>query len=482
MHRSINLVSASLSIVLSMGWPVGAQNSPFPQSARQTPAQPLSQVLDTSVQMLKSGRAMETVTYLQRASLDYPPSAAIHFQIGNGYCDAKNYPAAVAEYAEALRIDPKFSAAVLNTAYAYVSAEQYDLSMPWFNRYMRENPKSTNLAEVRSQMLKAQAAKASRAKRFYEAKTLLEQACQINPNSYAMHFKLAGACDELGDTGRAIREYETCLRLKSDFSPAIFNIAGCYQTLGRTNDAVTWFQKYLTVEPNAPDRQTIENMITKLREKGPQLNADPHTPDYLESIMENGKFYRWPINRLPLKVFVDTGAAVPNFKEAYRTGFLEALSAWSTASQNKLTFMLVPSPIGADIAADWTANPYEVRQSGSDVEQGICFMQSLTNKRQHTVDEFIATARLRICTIDRETGKPLGDDDMKKTCLHELGHALGLRGHSSNNHDIMFYSVSPTVWPVLSKRDKATLCRLYEQYPQQTPAAASAAPANFQSP
>jgi hypothetical protein len=29
----------------------------------------------------------------------------------------------------------------------------------------------------------------------------------------------------------------------------------------------------------------------------------------------------------------------------------------------------------------------------------------------------------------------------------------------------MFFSVSPTVWPVLSKRDKATIMRIYEQYP-----------------
>ncbi|HEY9733001.1 MAG TPA: tetratricopeptide repeat protein [Drouetiella sp.] len=452
------------------------------QGASQNQPQQLSQILDNSIQMLKSGRSMEAVNYLQRASVDYPQSAAIHFQIGNGYCDAKNYPAAIAEYAQTLRIQPHFAGAVLNTAYAYVYAEQYDAAMPWFNRYLRENPGAPNSVEVKSQMLKAQAAKASKAKHFYEAKTLLEQACQINPTSYAMHFKLAGACDELGDTERAIREYGTCLRLKPDFSPAIFNTAGCYQTLGRTNEAVAWFEKYLVAEPNAPDRLTIENMIAKLREKGPQLSADQHTSDYLESIRENGKFYRWPMNRLPIKVFVDSGASVPNFKEAYRTGFLEALSAWSTASQNRLTFVLVPGPVGADIAADWTANPYEVRQSGSDVEQGVCFMQSLGGKRQRAEDEYIATARLRICTIDRETSNPLGDDDMKKTCLHELGHALGLRGHSSNNHDIMFYSVSPTVWPVLSKRDKATLVRLYEQYPPQSRAAASADSRNFQAP
>lgn len=473
MRRSFHLSHLAIAVsILALASPARAQGQQQVQLGQ--PGQ-LSQILDTSVQMLRAGRSLEAVAYLQRASLQFPQSATIRFQIGNGYSDAKNYPAAIAAYNDALKLQPRFPAAVLNTAYAYVNAGQYDLSMPWFTRYLRESPGASNFADVKSQMLTAQASKAAKAKRYFDAKNLMEQACQINPNSHTVHFKLARACDELGDTQRAISEYQTSLRLKPDYTPAIFNIAGCYQTLGRTDDAVAWFQKYLIADPSASDRPTVENMITKLREKGSQLNADPHTQDYLESIQEGGKYYRWPIERLPLKVFVDSGASVPNFREAYRNGFLEALSSWSVASQNKLTFMLVSTPQGADITCDWTNNPYEVRQTGSDVEQGVCFMQSFTRKRSRG-DDFIANAKLRICTIDRETEKPLGDDDMKKTCLHELGHALGLRGHSSNNHDIMFYSVSPTVWPVLSKRDKATLVRLYEAYPAQRAAAAAIPP------
>lgn len=459
-------LSVTAAAALTFASPAETQGQQLGLPGLQNQPGQLDQILDTSVQMLKSGRSMEAVAYLQRAALQFPQSATIHFQIGNGYSDAKNYPAAIAEYGEALKRQPRFPAAVLNTAYAYVNAGQYDLSMPWFNRYLRESPGAPNVADVKSQMLTAQATKAAKAKRFFDAKTLMEQACQINPNSHTVHFKLARACDELGDTQRAISEYQTALRLKPDYTPAIFNIAGCYQTMGRTDDAVAWFQRYLVADPNAPDRATVENMINKLREKGSQLTADPHTQDYMESIQEAGKYYRWPLERLPLKVFVDSGASVPNFRESYRNGFLEALSSWSLASQNKLTFMLVPTPQGADITCEWTNNPFEVRQTGSDVEQGVCFMQSFT-RRHSRGDDFIANAKLRICTIDRETEKPLGDDDMKKTCLHELGHALGLRGHSSNNHDIMFYSVSPTVWPVLSKRDKATLLRLYQTYPAQ---------------
>jgi predicted Zn-dependent protease len=76
----------------------------------------------------------------------------------------------------------------------------------------------------------------------------------------------------------------------------------------------------------------------------------------------------------------------------------------------------------------------------------------------------IDRADIRILTIDRQTQEPLSDEEMKKTCLHELGHSMGLQGHSTNNHDIMFFSMSNTNWPVLSKRDKATVFMIYQNY------------------
>ncbi len=79
-----------------------------------------------------------------------------------------------------------------------------------------------------------------------------------------------------------------------------------------------------------------ENMIVKLQEKGTQLNADPHTPDYLESIQEKRQVLSLAsLSGFLSRFFVDSGASIPNFKEAYRNGLLEALSSWSIASQNK---------------------------------------------------------------------------------------------------------------------------------------------------
>ena len=53
---------------------------------------------------------------------------------------------------------------------------------------------------------------------------------------------------------------------------------------------------------------------------------------------------------------------------------------------------------------------------------------------------------------------------LAKICLHEMGHALGMNGHSPNSHDVMYPSSSiyDKSAPVLSARDKSTIRRLYQ--------------------
>jgi predicted Zn-dependent protease len=58
---------------------------------------------------------------------------------------------------------------------------------------------------------------------------------------------------------------------------------------------------------------------------------------------------------------------------------------------------------------------------------------------------------------------PISDVLVGKLVLHEIGHTLGIVGHSDNRDDIMFYSidVSPREGRV-SERDVKTLSELYK--------------------
>ena len=51
--------------------------------------------------------------------------------------------------------------------------------------------------------------------------------------------------------------------------------------------------------------------------------------------------------------------------------------------------------------------------------------------------------------------------DIHAVMLHEMGHALGLMGHSDDRRDIMYPRVSGQAGAGLSDRDRRTLQELY---------------------
>lgn len=412
---------------------------------------------------MQAHRSNEALTMLQEGVTEYPQSSNMHLELGNALSLCSQYPESIKEYQIALKLQPDLSEALLNIAYVYCNAGQSAKAIPWFQRFLKEHHDSPKATQVEAQMLTAAATDCMEHEKVYDAKKMLEHACQMSPQDLQARFKLARARDELGDTQGAIADYQKVLEIQPNHAGAIFNIAGCYQSMGRTQEAIQWFQQYLQVMPDAPEAVTVRNMIAKLQEKSTEPQSDPHAPDYADTTLRNNKITRWPLQRFPLRVWIEAGAGVPGYRDSFGQALYDSFTAWAQASQGRLLFTQVQNPNIADILCSWTGNPFDVRQTGSNVEQGICQLHTAERLSDPVIQ--IERANIRILTVDREKQKPLSDDDMKKTCLHELGHALGLNGHSNNNHDIMFFSVSPTVWPVLSKRDKATILRIYQDYP-----------------
>jgi predicted Zn-dependent protease len=71
---------------------------------------------------------------------------------------------------------------------------------------------------------------------------------------------------------------------------------------------------------------------------------------------------------------------------------------------------------------------------------------------------FKADINFHLKTFDNKLYDPTS---IYKISLHELGHLLGITGHSKNPHDIMFPTITTAIKP--SARDIATLSALYSQ-------------------
>jgi hypothetical protein len=64
--------------------------------------------------------------------------------------------------------------------------------------------------------------------------------------------------------------------------------------------------------------------------------------------------------------------------------------------------------------------------------------------------------------LTRLPDREFTEAEVRKAYLHEVGHAFGIAGHSSNRNDIMYFAVSGQQKGDLTDRDIATINYLYQ--------------------
>ena len=306
----------------------------------------------------------------------------------------------------------------------------------------------------------------------FKARAMLEQAAALWPEEPQMHFNLGVCYSEAGDFPHAIDQYKQALGLDPTLTECYPDLGSCYQLMNDYSSAISNFETYLSKEPNAADAPQIKGMILALqRQETKQVDSDPQGDDYLQSVFRNGHPERWQHERLPLKIYIsngtdERGAFVNGFQPYFNDIILQCFDTWVKASDFRLAYQLVSDARQADIVCTWTDRTDFLQEESTSVEQGAARLKSRFVPQLG--QQQIVSARVIILIVNPTNGKLISDDEIKKTCLHEVGHALGLSGHSNNNKDVMFYSESPTVWAALTKRDKNTICRLYSDFPQFT--------------
>lgn len=314
------------------------------------------------------------------------------------------------------------------------------------------------------------------AKKPFKARKVLEQSAQLWPDSAGVRYNLGCCYDSCALYDQAIAEFQKALQLDPKMIDCLVNIGSCYQVQGRTDEAISFFHNYLKKNSHSKDADTVQGMIHALEKyKKEHIESDPASPDYVPSICDEGYVRRWPISKMPLAIYIsngtnDDGNPVQGFREEFNYILLGAINDWMKASHHKLSYRLVTDPKQADLACTWTDDPAFLHDEGNKVEQGVAQVFAET-KPSADGTKTILSSHVRILVLNRDTGAALTSDDMKKTCLHEIGHALGIVGHSPSNKDVMFYSNASAVWPSLTKRDKATVLRIYQDFPEPPPSA-----------
>jgi len=103
------------------------------------------------------------------------------------------------------------------------------------------------------------------AQRFSEAIDAYEHALTLDPKNVSVRVDLGTCYRGIGKFDKAVEEYRKALKIDSNFPNAHRNLGVVLSNdLHENKQAVQEFQKYIELQPNAPDAAAIKNMIQQL--------------------------------------------------------------------------------------------------------------------------------------------------------------------------------------------------------------------------
>lgn len=187
--------------------------------------------------------------------------------------------------------------------------------------------------------------------------------------------------------------------------------------------------------------------------------------NYIEQAPVNNEVIRWNPKTFPLKVFISLSNK-DSYPDYYNTEVTRAFGQWA-ASSGFIAFNFIDNPELADIVVKIQPLPANICK-----EKGCKYVVAHTIP---TIKKNILK-QMTITVYDKDANNNFfSDRQIFGTVLHEIGHALGIMGHSYSTDDLMYISGDGNYNPMyisyrsdfqyISIQDISTLKLLYNIVP-----------------
>lgn len=244
-------------------------------------------------------------------------------------------------------------------------------------------------------------------KDYVQAQKLFLKELQTNPENYSCRYYLAHTYVYTDDMVKAKIEYNKIIM----FAP---------------NQATKKLAMQSLRNLNQPETTTVKTY----EEIG---------ENYYEHIKLSGAYVKW--QEFPINVYVQPSLYSNLIKTAFAT--------WQKTSGGLVKFNFVSNINSAQITAKISS---DTKVLSDEFTAGNAFVQAKNG--------IIYKSQIDILENDPKTGEKLSTDIIFSTALHEIGHSLGLQGHSPNSTDLMS-AVNSQGKKQITNRDLNTLKMLY---------------------
>lgn len=189
--------------------------------------------------------------------------------------------------------------------------------------------------------------------------------------------------------------------------------------------------------------------------------------NYIEQAPLDSRIIRWDTNKFPLKITIVNKNSV-TLPDYYKTEIIRAFNQWQ-ASTGFIQFTYSDLANNADIIVEHAKLPDD-----------ICKDKVCKYVVGYTTPDYKGNIlnKMTITLYDRDPyGNFFSDKELYNTILHEIGHALGIMGHSYSSEDLMymstennnsFYTPYRSSFQYLSSKDVSTMELLYMLIPDIT--------------
>jgi tetratricopeptide (TPR) repeat protein len=368
-------------------------------------------------------------------------------------------------------LDPENTSLLPVLGSAYAQRHELTEARECLNAYLTAKPDGENVEGVKKLLKQLDEIDAETAllkkingavdlynqKKYAEAVALLEETQKGEHGHKKTEQEILAMCYAgQGKNQQAIEMFKEILAVDPKQPKIVSALASAYEGMGDLKQARETLKKYLHMEHKGEMAQSAKDRMPVLK-KVMKTAGNADGADYFKAV-SNKYLTRWSMTRMPLRIYIEPGTGVANYIPDFDKCVPNALDMWCKAMDGKISWTRVEDKANADIEVMYTANPAEVGMSKSHSEAGTCETRVL--RQEFAKIGAVTHAKIKLLTTDND-GKAYTMDVLSATAVHEVGHALGMKEHSSNPNDMMFFSTTRNVREGLTDRDIATIKAVY---------------------